>query len=115
MPRLDNSQNPMQITAPTGGIAAAGFKLISGVLFYCPEAITAGSTGAGYWKERIVRGAPKASGTGKAWVPGQKIYWDTSAAKFTTVAPGNTLRGFAAGAAAAGDTTGDVELCQIPA
>lgn len=115
MPSMDNSLNPMQITAPTGGIAAGGFKLISGVLFYCPEAITAAATGAGYWRNKIIRGAPKADGTGKGWVKGQKLYWDNSAGKWTSSATGNTLRGFAAETATAGATTGDVELCQIPA
>lgn len=115
MPTLDNSRNPRAVTAPTGGIAAGGFKLISGVLFFFPEAISAAATGAGYWKDKVVRGAPKADGTGKAWVVGQKLYWDNSAGKWTTVATGNTLRGFAAETATAGATTGDVELCQIPA
>ena len=115
MPSLDNSLNPMAITAPTGGIAAGGFKLISGILFYCPEAITAGSTGAGYWKDKLIRGAPKADGTGKGWTPGQKLYWDNSAGKWTTTATGNTLRGFAAATATAGATTGDVCLLQIAA
>jgi predicted RecA/RadA family phage recombinase len=115
MPSLDNSRNPRAITAPTGGIAAASFKLISGVLFYCPEAITAAATGTGYWKDKVIRGAPKANGTGKAWVVGQKLYWDNSAAKWTSTATGNTLRGFAAETATTAAVTGDVELCQIPA
>jgi predicted RecA/RadA family phage recombinase len=109
------TKNPMQITAPTGGIAAGGLKLISGTLFFCPEAISAGATGAGYWKDSLLKGAPKADGTGKAWVKGQKLYWDASAGKFTTTATGNTLRGIAAETATAGATTGDVELLQIGA
>lgn len=115
MASLDNSLNPMLIPGPTGGIPAGGFKLISGILFFCPEAIAANETGAGYWKDRIVRGAPKADGTGKAWVKGQKLYWDASAGEFTTTATGKTIRGFAAEVATAAATTGDVELCQIPA
>jgi predicted RecA/RadA family phage recombinase len=115
MASRDNSKNPMQITAPTGGLTAGGLKLISGVLFFTPEAITAGATGAGYWKDSIIRGAKKAAGTGKAWVKGQKLYWSTSNSEFTTSATGNTLRGFAAETATTAAVTGDVELCQIPA
>ncbi len=115
MASLDNSLNPMLITGPTGGISAGSFKLINGILFFCPEAIAATETGAGYWKDRIVRGAPKAGGDGKAWAKGQKLCWDSGAGKFTSSATGNTIRGFAAEAAAADATTGDVELCQIPA
>jgi predicted RecA/RadA family phage recombinase len=113
MASRDNSKNPMQITAPTGGISANTFKLISGILFFCTEAITAAATGAGYWKDTLVRGAPKA--TGAAWVKGQKLYWSTANSNWTTSATGNTLRGFAAETAASGDSTGAVELCQIPA
>jgi predicted RecA/RadA family phage recombinase len=115
MASRSNSKNPMQITAPTGGCTAGGLKLISGILFFTPEAITAGSTGAGYWRDSIIKGAPKADGTGKGWVKGQKLYWDSGAGKFTSTATGNTLRAFAAEVATAGATTGDVELCQIPA
>lgn len=112
--RRDNTKNPMTITAPTGGISAGSLKLISGILFFCPEAITAAATGSGYWKDSLIRGAVKAGGTGKAWVKGQKLYWDASAGAFTTVATGNTIRGFAAETATAAATTGDVELCQTP-
>lgn len=111
--KRDNTRNPMTVTAPTGGITALSFKLISGILFFFTEAISAGSTGAGYWKDTLVRGAPKA--TGAAWVKGQKLYWSTANSNWTTSATGNTLRGFAAEDATSGATTGDVELCQIPA
>ncbi len=113
MASRDNSKNPMQVTAPTGGVTAGSLKLISGVLFFFPEAITAGATGAGYWKDSIIKSAAKA--TGAAWVKGQKLYWSTANSNFTTTATGNTLRGFAAETAASGDTTGTVELVQIPA
>jgi predicted RecA/RadA family phage recombinase len=115
MASRSNTKNPMQITAPTGGCTAGGLKLISGILFFTPEAITAAETGAGYWKDSLLKGVAKADGTGKAWVKGQKLYWDASNSEFTTSATGNTLRGFAAEVATAASTTGDVELCQIPA
>ena len=115
MASRSNTKNPMQITGPTGGISAGGLKLISGTLYFCPEAIGAGATGPGYWKDSLIKGAPKVDGTGKAWVKGQKLYWVTASGKFSTSATGNTLRGIAAEAAAAGDTTGDVELLQIGA
>jgi predicted RecA/RadA family phage recombinase len=113
MATKDNSRNPMQITAPTAGCTAGGFTLISGILFFTPEAITAAATGTGIWKDACIRGVVKA--TGSAWVKGQKLYWDNSAAKWTTVATSNTMRGFAVAAAGSSDATGDVELCQIPA
>ena len=109
MPSLDNTKNPMAVTAPTGGIPAGGFKLVSGTLFYCPEAIAAATSGAGYWKEKIIRGSPKAAGGGLGWVKGQRLYWNGTA--WTTAATGNGIvRGMAANIAATGDTTGDVEL-----
>jgi predicted RecA/RadA family phage recombinase len=113
MPSRDNSLNPMTVTAPTGGILAGTLKLISNILYFCPEAIGAGSTGPGYWKDTIVRGAPKA--TGQAWAKGQRLYWSTANSNLTTTATGNTLRGFAAEAALSADTTGDIELHQLPA
>lgn len=113
MSRLDNSLNPMAITAPTGGVLAGGFVLIQGVLFYCPEAITAGQTGAGYWRDKRVLGAPKTAGA--TWTKGQKLYWDNTAGSFTTAATGNTLRVFAAADAGSADTSGDIEFAQIPA
>lgn len=111
--RLNNSLNPMAITAPTGGIAAGGFALIQGMLFFCPEAIAAGESGAGYWRDKQVLDAPKA--TGATWTKGQKLYWDDSVGTWTTVATSNTLRGFAAADALTAATVGDVELCQVPA
>lgn len=110
--RLNNSLNPMAVLAPTGGIAAAAFALIQGMLFFCPEAIAAGATGAGYWRDKQVLGVTKANGA--TWTKGQKLYWDDTNHEFTTVATGNTVRAFAAADAASGDLTGDIELCQIP-
>lgn len=49
--------------------------------------------------------------TGTAWTVGQKIYWDTSAAKgITTSLAGDPEIGVCVVAAAAGDTTGTVRL-----
>lgn len=111
--RLDNSRNPMTITAPTGGIAAGSFVLIQGILFFCPEAIAAGQTGTGYWTKKVVRGAPKT--TGSSWTKGQKLYWNNTTKKLTTASTGNTLRGFAAEGATSDAETGDFEFCQLPA
>ena len=108
MATIDNSQSPMAITAPTGGITAGSFKLIQNVLFFCPNAIAATEVGTGYWKNKIIRASPKTTGT--AWTKGQALYWNNSTAKFQTNATGGTLRGFAAESAASGDATGDVEL-----
>lgn len=110
-----NSQNPMPVGIPTGGVTANSFKLIQGILFFFTQAYSAGATGAGYWKDCKVKDAPKENGTGKAWVAGQELYWDATAGKWTVDATGNTIRGFAAADAAAGDTTGDVELHQAAA
>lgn len=52
----------------------------------------------------------KAAGTSLGWAQGVKLYWDNTALNVTTTASGNTLIGFAANAALAADTTGDVML-----
>lgn len=51
--------------------------------------------------------------TGSAWTEGEKLYWDATASKWTDVSTSNTLAGYAEAAAASGDTTGNVFLCQI--
>lgn len=51
---------------------------------------------------------PKVTGT--AWLQGDPLFWDASAAKFTKVAPGNTFAGYAYIAAGSSDATGMIVL-----
>jgi predicted RecA/RadA family phage recombinase len=114
MPYLDDIRNPAPLTAPTGGIAAATFKLFQKKLAYFPEAVTAGAVGSGYWMAKRVFAAPKA--TGATWSIGQALYWSTANNNFQTTAPtGRTLpQAMAVTAAASGDSTGDIELTGLP-
>lgn len=52
--------------------------------------------------------------TGQAWTEGQKIYLDDANAEFTNVASTHNLAGFAARAAASGDTEGWIYLAEPP-
>lgn len=45
-----------------------------------------------------------------AWTAGDDVYWDNSAAKFTTTQAGNSHAGVAAENALSGDATGLVDL-----
>jgi predicted RecA/RadA family phage recombinase len=51
-----------------------------------------------------------AKATGAAWTQGALIYWDNAAKNCTTTSTANTRIGYAAVAAASGDTTGVVAL-----
>lgn len=51
-----------------------------------------------------------AKATGTAWVAGDDLYWDNSAAKFTKTQAGNSHAGVAAEDATSGATTGIVDL-----
>lgn len=51
-----------------------------------------------------------AKATGTAWSQGDKLYWDSSASKFTKTASGNKPAGTAYADAASGDATGYVKL-----
>jgi len=48
--------------------------------------------------------------TGAAWTPGDTLYWDDSAKKFTKTSAGNTPAGIAAESAGSSDTTGMILL-----
>ncbi len=50
----------------------------------------------------------------QAWAEGVKIYLDTAAALFTTVAGGNTLAGFATKVAANPSSKGEVYIFEPP-
>lgn len=51
---------------------------------------------------------PKATGT--AWLAGDVVYWDASAAKFTKTSAANLALGVAHAAAASGDALGNVSI-----
>ena len=60
----------------------------------------------------LVQGYVKnaAKTTGATWTPGQALYWDNSATKFTTVVKNASPDAIAAVSAASGDAVGDVIL-----
>lgn len=57
--------------------------------------------------------AKKRSGTGLTWTKGQKLYYRSGGPDLTAASTGNTLAGFAAEDAVAGDTYGWVYLVPI--
>lgn len=94
----------LPFTAPAGGVVSGTPYLIGSVLVVATVTAAAGEKFSGYVGVGVVTG-PKATG---AWTEGQKINWDNTAKVFTTGA--GTLVGFAAAAAASGDTSGPVRL-----
>lgn len=97
----------IDLTAPSGGVTVGLFYLIGAILVMANVTAAEGELFAG-----VPRGLfdECAKATGSAWTEGQKVYWDDTNKRFTATATGNTLVGFAAAAAAAGDTTGSVIL-----
>ena len=88
---------------PAGGVISG-----QGLLINASFGVAQTDADAGGEVEGAVEGVhalPKAAG---AIAFGQKVYWTGSAV--TSVASGNTLIGYAARAAAAGDATVDVKL-----
>jgi predicted RecA/RadA family phage recombinase len=94
------------LTAPSGGVVSGNaYKIGALVVVAC---VSAAQTLPFSAMTRGVHVLPKA--TGQTWSEGAVLYWDNSAAKFTTTSGGNTLAGHAARAALTGDTTGYVRL-----
>jgi len=99
--------NVLDFTAPSGGVTAGLFYLIGAFVIFANVTAAEGEKFAGV-TNGLFTDVVKA--TGSAWTEGAKIYWDNGNSRFTTSASGNTLVGFAAEAAASGDTTGSVYL-----
>lgn len=112
---------PLHIASPaeqtkTRQFAQAAAVLTAGIMVpvvistkvYIPLNDSGAAVANAYLTEGLIKDAPKA--TGSAWLMGQKIYWAAGAANFTDVATANTLCGYAAAPAAAGDTTGSIDF-----
>lgn len=96
----------LDFTAPTGGVVS-GVPLLIGALLVVPlitaaETVKFTAAHCGVWL--------LAKTTGVAWTEGQKLYWNDSTKKFSTVGADGQLAGLAVVAAASGDTTGYVML-----
>ena len=98
----------LSLTAPAGGVVS-GKAYLTGALLV----VAVHSADAGGPFEGAVNGVftlPKA--TGSAWTEGAKLYWNDTSKYVTVTATDNTFIGYAAAAAAAADTTGNVLLRQ---
>lgn len=93
--------------AHTGAITAKTWLIINGRV--CLALNTSGANAENVWvyqSERVR--VPKA--TGEVWAPGEKVYYDPVAAKFTKTSTNNTLAGMAQAAAVSGATEGKIHL-----
>ena len=94
---------------PSGAAVSAGqVVLCTDRVFVAPLAIADGALGSlateGVWTIQKT--------TGEAWTLGQKLYWVAGTSKASTTAGSNKVMGYAAKAAASGDTEGNVLLGQ---
>jgi predicted RecA/RadA family phage recombinase len=99
--------NHVNANAVTG---APKFMLLGAKPVFVLNNSDAATTNA-YVIEALIRGAPKT--TGEAWAINAALYWDNTAAKWTTTSSGNTLGAYAAAIAGSGDTTGDIHLISL--
>ena len=105
-----NFSGDLLLTAPTGGVTRGKIYLISGVYVVARETAAAGAPFLGAVNGPVV--AEKATGTGKAFVIGEKIYALSSVADKD--ATGAVLVGFAIAAAATASGEVDVFLTGLP-
>ena len=100
----------IEVTAGSGGVVGGAMNLISGMVgVYFEDAAVGAQVSFVYQADNIV--LPKAAATaGPAFAQGAKVYFDNTAKKLTATASGNTLCGRALKAAAALDTTVQVDL-----
>ena len=99
--------NTLTLTAPHDVISGDG--LLVGSIF----GVAAGDAENGATVEAALTGVFDLTKVGsQAWAVGDKVYWDDTNKRCTTVATDNTLIGVAVEAVAggAGDTTGRVRL-----
>ncbi|MCR8724134.1 DUF2190 family protein [Frigidibacter sp. ROC022] len=99
--------NTLTLTAPHA--VASGDGLLVGSIF----GVAAGDAESGATVEAALTGVFDLIKVGsQAWAVGDKVYWDDTNKRCTTVATDNTLIGVAVEAVAggAGDTTGRVRL-----
>lgn len=104
----------IDLVAPTGGTASGGVIVAvtgsTGICGVAVDAIAAAASGPCYIKNRVVTLAAITSG---AFTNLQLLYWDSSAAKLTTVASGNNRIGRAWGAKGSATATAQVLLGQF--
>ena len=93
---------------PGSAVAAGEVVLLTDRVFVAPRPIAASTLGV--VATRGVFNLQKT--TGEAWTQGQKLYWAAGTSKVTTTASTNKVIGYAAAAAASGDTEGKVLLGQ---
>jgi predicted RecA/RadA family phage recombinase len=111
---MNNFQQPGKVVSYTAGAnitSGSVVKMLNTVGVAC-EDIANGSAG-NVAIEGVFNNVPKV--TGRAWVVGEKLFWDVSTSKFDTMA-GTTATGDVTGcaivyeAAASGDATGVIKL-----
>lgn len=98
----------LTLAAPADVLSGAG--LIVGDLFGAANADALSGASVATQMQGVVT---LAKATSQAWAVGDRIYWDNSAKKATTVASGNRRIGTCTTAALSADTTGDVLLGNI--
>lgn len=93
---------------PGSAVAAGSLVVCTDRVFFAHRAIAASELGS-----LTTRGVIKyAKTTGEAWTFGQKLYYAAGTDKLTTTASTNKIAGYAAAAAASGDTEGSCLLGQ---
>ena len=100
------------LIAPTGGVTKDVAVLVQNMVVI-PHATVAQTLTFSATVEGVFT---LAKATGNAWAVGQVLYWDTANNNWVVAQSATARRaGFAAKAAASGDTTGDVKLNNIGA
>lgn len=94
----------------SGSAISAGSVVVVGERIGIAVTDIAATTGVGTLQMDKVHELAKT--TSQAWVQGDKLFYDASTSKLTTVATGNVPAGFAFEAAGSSDTTG---LCKLDA
>ena len=100
--------NNITMIAPAATVAGVAQQLSSGVVAVPASTVASGAL-CSFSVKGVFSGILKT--TGEAWAVGQKLYWVSGTARFsTTVGANGAAIGFATVAAAAGDTSGAVCL-----
>lgn len=105
-----NFSGDLRLTAPTGGVVRGKIYLISGVYVVARETAAAAASFLAAVKGSVT--VEKATGSGKAFVVGEKVYFLANVVDKT--ASGAVLIGFALGAASAAADSIDIELTGLP-
>ncbi len=99
----------LRLTAPA--TMASGAAALIGAFF----AVATMDVASGAESDFLVEGvADIAKATGVTFVPGDRVYWDASASKVTSVATGNRLVGTATAIGLTGDTALSTLIGRIP-